>query len=233
MRQSSVFVASLFSVAATASAQSTGTVEARFLGDGIGRLVTVTSPVVGGSVTFQLGQYRHEFRNGTGEGAFLTGEQLTFCINFGQDSAVGWQTWDIRTLAASPLPGPEMGNFRAQAIADVWNAATGQQFTSADWAAAMQMILWDIIADYDGVSPASVDIATGSIRYNSAAPYFPTVAAHFATLRNAIGTNAPIGGLRGMVRPDFQDQLVLVPAPGPTVLALLGTGTLLGRRRRR
>ncbi|MBX3359253.1 MAG: hypothetical protein KF745_12600 [Phycisphaeraceae bacterium] len=214
-------------VAVAAGAAVGDTVEMVRVGEGLGRTLKLYGSQVGSSYTFLVGQLTHDFRNGTGEGAGLNGILPVFCTDLEQESSYNWETYEIVPLMAAPLPGPAMGPLKAQAIADIWYGAAGQQFTSNEYAAAVQMLIWDIVYDYNG-SAASVDVNTGTVLF--AAP--ADVVLVFDTLRGFIGTNTPIGNLRGLTHPDFQDQVIIVPAPAAG--AMLAGGMLLaGARRRR
>jgi hypothetical protein len=226
-------LAAAAAVACTASAQPTNTVEMRFVDDGLGRIITLLGPQAGGVFTFPIGQYLYEFRNGVGDGAFLEGTLTTFCIDLTAANPPGWATFDVLPVADSPKPGPAMGSAKAQAIVDVFVGADGRQYTDADWAAAFQMALWEIVYDFDGSNASSLDVTAGNVQFISPAPYFPTVLSNFNTLRSFIGTNSTLDILRGVTHNDFQDQLVIIPAPGAVALATLGFGLALVRRRRR
>lgn len=208
------------------------TVEARYVSEGLGRYLTLRGSQVGGAFSFTIGQQVIECQNGLGEGAFLNGILATFCTDLEQGDWGGFVPFKVVPLASAPLPGPAMGPAKAQAIADIWAAAAGQQFTSNDHAAALQMLIWDIVYDFDGTQ-ASLDAASGTVWFSDpGSGFLPGVTAIFNSLRSSVGTNAPIGGLRGLTHPDFQDQVVLVPAPGLAGLAV-GSVVLAARRRRR
>lgn len=230
MRGGLAFIAAVAVSAGAAWADDT--VEVRYIGEGIGRLITLSGSQVGGqSFQFQIGQQVIECRNGVGEGTFLNGTFPSFCTDLGQGDWGGFQTFKVAPLADAPLPGPSMGGAKAQAIADAWFAAAGQQFTNADYAAGLQMLIWDIIYDFDGTQ-ASVSPTTGSVRFSSVAAYFATDVSIFNALRAHIGDNVPIDGIRALTHPDFQDQIAVIPAPGAAGLAAVGLIVLAGRRRR-
>lgn len=231
MRAGLAFIAA---VAASASvAWADDTVEVRYIGEGIGRVITLFGSQVGGqSFSFQIGQQVIEARNGIGEGAFLNGVFPTFCTDLGQGDWGGFQVFKVAPLADAPLPGPSMGPIKAQAIADAWFAAGGQQFTSQDYAAGLQMLIWDIIYDYNG-SLASLSPTTGTVRFSSAGSYFATDIGIFNALRAHIGDNHPLDGLRALTHPDFQDQIAIIPSPGGAAgLAIAGLLLAVTRRRR-
>lgn len=228
------FVVSTIALSALSQAAfAVNTVEATRVGYGLTQNICVTGTQVGGTFTFPVGQFVYNFRNGVGEGALLSGDTISFCTDLAQDVFPGYALYNVMPLAAAPDPGPVMGAAKAQAIADVWAAAAGQQFTSAAYAAAMQMLVWDIAYDFTG-SASSVDVAAGNVQYqvtSSTVGHFASTVAIFDSLKAAIGSNAPLGVLRAVTNGQNQDQLVFIPAPG--AIALFGAAALMVARRRR
>jgi hypothetical protein len=126
-----------------------------------------------------------------------------------------------------------MGPAKAQAIADVWAAAGGQQFASAPFAAAMQMMIWEIVYDFDGGS-SSINSAAGNVQYQSTQTtqaYFTSTLATFDSFKSAIGSGGSLSNMRAVTNGQNQDQIVIVPAPG--AIALLGAAAILLTRRQR
>ncbi|MBX3358639.1 MAG: hypothetical protein KF745_09445 [Phycisphaeraceae bacterium] len=224
-------VAGVALTVAASGAAFADTVEMVRIGEGKGRVLTLSGSAVGGNFyTFSIGELTYEFRNGTGEASVLNGVIQTFCADLAQDSSFEWEQYNIVPLEDAPDPGPAMGASRAQAIANIFAGANGQQHATPDYAAAFQMMVWKIIYDYDGTE-ASVDVNTGTVNFSSSANYFAGVMDKYNELRGFLGTAAPIGGLRGASNPNFQDQLVVVPSPGS--LALVGAALGLAAVRRR
>jgi len=227
-------IASVVAISAVApAALAVNTVEATRVGYGLTQNIAVTGAQIGGTFTFPIGQFVYNFRNGVGEGALLSGDTITFCADLAQDVFPGYALYQVEPLAAAPQPGTPMGPVKAQAIADVWAAAAGQQFTSAPHAAAMQMMIWEIVYDFNG-SVASLDAGSGNVQYiitQTSQAYFNNTLSIFNSFKAAIGSGGDLSTLRAVTNADNQDQLVFIPAPG--ALALLGAAALIVGRRRR
>jgi hypothetical protein len=232
MRCSLVFSAVAL-VASSSAAFAVNTVEASRVGYGLTQNICVTGSQIGGTFTFPVGQFVYNFRNGVGEGAFLNGDTLTFCTDLAQDVFPGYSLYNVVPLQNAPDPGPVMGAAKAQAIADVWAAFAGQQFTSTPHAAAMQMLVWEIVYDFAGTA-ASLDASNGNVRYQSTAStagHFNGTLAIFNSFKTAVGTGGSLSTLRAVTNGDNQDQIVIVPAPG--ALALIGAAAFIAVRRNR
>jgi hypothetical protein len=207
------------------------TIEMLRIGNGLGRQITrhgVAMPP--GGLDIFIGEFINDFRNGNGVAAGYSGVHRNFCIDLVQEHSPNWEVFDVVPLPLAPVPPPAMGGVRAQAIADAYLGAGAGAHSSADNAAAMQMLIWEIIGDFDGTL-ASIDINAGNVRYSSGEAYFASVVAAFNAFKSMVGSGAPLGDLYGVVHPDFQDHMILIPGPGAGALA--GAAMLLAARRRR
>ena len=232
MRCSFVFSAVVLS-AMSQAAFAVDTVEASRVGYGLTQNINVTGSQIGGSFTFPVGQFVYNFRNGVGEGALLNGDTLTFCTDLAQDVFPGYALYNVVPVANTPDPGPVMGGAKAQAIADVWAAIAGQQFTSAPHAAAFQMLVWEIVYDFTG-SVGSLDASSGNVQYQSSAStagHFSSTLAIFNSFKSAVGGGGSLSDLRAVTNGDNQDQIVIIPAPG--AIALVGAAAFMAVRRNR
>lgn len=232
-RALAAFVVAAGSLSAAVSAD---VVDMRYLGKGAGHNVRVTN----GSDSFNVfaGQLRHSFSNGTGLGEMLTGEMITYCIDLSQHVSSTTRNYSVLPVASAPVGGA-MGMDKARAVAALYDYALGVQLeTSAsnDIAASFQLALWEVIIDYNpSIGAASLDITSGQFsatRTNGTAlwsgvqnildGFFSwTDNLSFDTTRYAAITNN-----------SYQDQIVVVPAPGCAALAGMGLGLVATRRRR-
>ena len=168
----------------------------------------------------------------------LTGEMITYCIDLSQHVSSTTRHYSVLPVASAPVGGA-MGMDKARAVAALYDYALGVQLeTSAsnDIAASFQLALWEVITDYNpSIGAASLDITSGQFsatRTNGNAlwsgvqnilnGFFSwTDNLSFDTTRYAAITNN-----------SYQDQIVVVPAPGCAALAGVGLGLVATRRRR-
>jgi len=148
-------------------------------------------------------------------------EEYEYVSVFDQQQLIGQ---DAATAAA-----------REQALADVSAAAAGMQLMpSENFAIAFQLMVWEIVLDYDaGVGASSLDLTGGTMRSFEAdmSALDSEVAMIFDSLRAGIGSSGNTNAIAAFHHDSFQDQLVFVPTPAAG--ALLGMAGLVGTRRRR
>ena len=181
--------------------------------------------------------------------------QMTFCTELTQYVNGNWQTYELVSVADAPKPGPPlgMGADKAQAIYHLYDFAAGQQFgTDNFFAAAFQMMIWEIVYDAsfdaNGIVAGSLDVASGNLQmqrrgnttsdnWNDVLTVFNSMKNHFAALTSGgldfgwgdVGAN----GLRGMSSDGYQDQLVMIPLPAPVFIGLAGLALIPVLRRRK
>jgi len=198
-------------------------------GVGVGRNVTVTQ----GSTNYNVfaGQIRLVLSNSTGQPFFP--DWISFCTELAQNIHINGpiRTYEVTPVSDLPTPGAGMGTARAEALARMYFAANGAQFgTNADYAAAFQIAVWEIVNDFDGTL-ASLDLASGNFRGTINA----AISANFASLFAAASGGGNMSALLGLGNASFQDQIIDVTSgiPTPGAMALLALAGLTGLRRRR
>lgn len=194
--------------------------------------ITGKTMVVGGHGTVRAGQADMLVLPGGTSTEFTPGERLrTFCIDV-TARVVDPDFYELRDFDAY------VGDAtKSDAIKRLYTYAlnTGLDFSQHETAATFQVVIWDVLYDYDGTA-GSLDTLSGSFRVTSnysGEPLLTTqlaAAAHSGALnRNLVFT--ALDSLNG-----GQDQLyyTVIPLPGAAGLAaagLLGVG-LVSRRRR-
>jgi hypothetical protein len=182
----------------------------------------------------------HEFAATTDDGGALQGVVATFCTELNAPNSTSWNMFQLGTPSVPASPAPytgdtSLGALRVAALESLYAGAAGQQHTSADWAAAFQAAVWEIVYDYDG-TPESINTATGSVRFSSTEGWFDTVASLVNDhLRSMASARQSYRALQMLYNGDLQDQLVVVaiPLPGPAAMGAAGLLCLFGWRYRR
>ncbi len=231
---------------ACAGIAAADTIDLTFVDNGQGRNVRVN--VNGNSSLTFAGQIIQDADNGTGLGAQYNGRRVvTYCADLEQQVNPGTSTFDIVDLSTIPSPSAihpaGMGAIRAAAIESLYDYARfGLGFDIAsstlnnDFAAAFQLVIWEIVYDYDGTA-GSVDITSGifSATTPGGAPLTAGVN-NFVNdlLANGLTFNPAATNLYGLYNANKQDQIIVVIIPTPTAagLGLLGLAGLAARRRR-
>jgi hypothetical protein len=235
MMRSVIATAAVLALAGAAAADS---VDLNYTGPAEGRSFNVVAN--GNATSVFAGQLTFTVANGSGStGVRLNGPLTTFCIDVLEAIGPGQQTYDLAALQDAPVTAggiaPAMGADKASAIARMYTFAAGQQFgTDRNKAAAFQLAVWEVIADFGDNDPMSV--ASGDFRVTSS---INSGTQNFLNALLAAAVDSSITefqGLGALTNEGFQDQLysVVVPLPGAAGLAAVGlAGVGLVARRRR
>lgn len=223
---------------ALTGAASADTVDMRFVGVNSGLNARITT--ISGTRTVFAGQIRHEFSNGTGLLAALNGEHLTYCVDLEQTVSSSPAPFTLTDLSLMPGYSP-MGAERSQALNDIFAAEPfwpSQSFVSNEFAAGLQLAIWDIVTDYSGSAGlSSLGLDTGTFRAakQDGSAFGLSVMAHYQTFLSYIGGGQNRGGagLIGLAHPSLQDQMIPMNVPVPGVAAASVLGVLAAIRRRR
>jgi len=189
------------------------------------------------------GELNHEISNASAGYEHLNGMQRTFCPDRTQNvSASAAREFCLADIEDIPLANDAspMGALKADALRALYASEASTLLAgslSNAYAAAFQLVMWEIVDDFDG-SAASIDVDAGNIivtaQDDSAldAAILADISALTANMMNSLASGgADFEGALGFTHASFQDQILLVPAPG--ALALLTTGGLMISRRRR
>lgn len=231
-------VIAMTALLATAGVTAADSVDLQYLGSGNGRSVSIVAN--GTSKSVFAGQLKFSVVNGSGStGIRLNGPLMTYCIDVLEQVSGGLNTYDLAALEDAPVTAgsisPAMGPEKAAAIARLYTAAGGNQFTTDnDFAAAFQLAVWEVISDF-GTTGATLGIYDGNFEITSglnSGTESVLTALLAAAADDSVGLFAGLGAL---TNEGFQDQLysVAVPLPGAAGLAAVGlAGVVVARRRR-
>jgi hypothetical protein len=229
-------LAALAAVAGGTAAHA-DTVKLTYQDNGAGRNVRVTL----NSDTFNCfsGQLIHQFSNGTGVAAGLTGNKVTFCTDLNQSVTSSGATYNVVPISTMPEPGSGMGNTRAQAVYNLYAGAAGSQSdggASNTLASAFQIALWEIVYDYNGTA-GSLNLTSGNVKFKETdgSALLASTVTQVNALLSAISTNVPQTGLLGLANDFKQDQILpitVIPIPAALPLGLAGLGLAAAVRRR-
>lgn len=211
-------------------------VDVKFMGTAKGTTVKII--VNGNDTNVFAGQLTHHFTNGTGLGAMLSGDLVTYCADISQYVTSSYKTYDVTSLGVLPNVAP-MGVDKANAIAGMYAWAAGTQLlntTSNDFAAAFQIAIWEIVTDFslaEGAGSLSLTAGNFKAKKSNGDPLSGGILTQYNTLISHIYDPLPEGvTLLGLTHATAQDQIVVVPAPGVASLAGLGLVAVCARRRR-
>jgi hypothetical protein len=229
-------------VLAFAGLAQADTVNLQFVGTGSTRAVKVTI----GASTFNTsaGQLKHAFSLGNGVTTPLNGQtKVTFCTDLTEYVSPGGATYTVAPIASLPqtVGWAAMGATRAQAVYNLFAAAGGAQNAAganADYAAAFQIALWELVYDYNGTA-GSLSLTGGNFNVKQtdgtalSGAILTDVNAFFTAVTT--GPNAAQTGLLGLTNNGAQDQIVqldVVPLPAGAAIGLAGLGMAAMVRRR-
>ena len=202
------------------------------------------------SANVNAGALKHKAQN---DSELFAGQMLrTFCIDIAQNVVGQIRTYNVVSVASAPepeAPTGAIGTIRAGYLQSLYanamqaglidhrgsatDAMTNQQ------AAAFQLVVWELAFEDAGVLSAAVGL--GNYKDLLKVDAFKVTNSINATVFNLTEgffewafSGDKLGGLRAMVSPTAQDQLVIIPDPLPTGagLALAGLAGVAIRRRR-
>lgn len=231
-------VAAVMGFTAFASAD---TVDMKFTGTGKGSNVKVT--LTNNTFNVFAGQLKHTMQNGTGTGANLSGNYITFCSDLYETVTSSYKTYTLTDLNNLPDSSP-MGFARAGAIWNIYQAFGSSALnTNAnnDLAAAFQIAIWEIATDFNpNTGLSSLNVNSGSFKavQTNGNALTGAIATNLNNIFNAAVANVsadPSLFLTGLMHSTAQDQIVAttttIPTPATGALAALGL-LCMGRRRR-
>lgn len=222
-------------VAATAGS-TFADVTMRFVDRGPGRNVEVT--LGGDSRDVFAGQLIHEISLATGCAEGLDGQVVTFCAEIEQTTSGNFAEYTCDILGNTTIPSAD--SFAAARTQAVLDAAVQHFATASDGAAtenqaaAFQILIWEIIYDYNPlVGISSINPTSGNLIVNRANgdPLWNGVSSLISSFATAIGSESGSQQFLLLTNGNKQDQIVPVPAPG--AVALIGLAGLAAIRRRR
>lgn len=194
------------------------------------------------SVNVFAGELVHRISGATGRDAALNGDHITFCPDVLERTTTTPTVYRVVNVEELPIRSSmtlAMGQARADAIKMVYGDAAARMAgdtMSNNFAAAFQLMVWEIVNDYDaGVGVASLDLGAGSLRFSqtNGGGLWAGLLTEFNALKDRIASGADLfQGLTGIAAEGFQDQIVLIPTPATVALAGLGGLLLAGKRRR-
>ncbi|MEQ8318129.1 MAG: hypothetical protein RIE77_05960 [Phycisphaerales bacterium] len=231
--RSAIAITAMLALSGVAVADS---VDLAYTGPGNGKSFDVLAN--GTATSVFAGQLTFNVANGSGAGAQLNGPLLTYCIDVLEGVGPGLNTYDLDDLADAPVTAggdPAMGVEKAKAIGRLYTAAGGDQFGSDnDFAAAFQLAVWEVIADFGGDN--DLDISDGDFRVTSSINAGTQSVLNGLLAAAADDSVFSFSGLGALTNEGFQDQLysVAIPLPGAMGLAaagLAGVGFVTRRRR--
>ena len=154
----------------------------------------------------------------------LTGNFSGFCIDIAQDIYAGQQaTWNVAALANAPTPGTQMGQVKANEIAELWYNNYASIGNSAQAAAAFQIAIWEIINE----TSTKLDVTSGSFTATGDS-VTTTLANQWLGAIDTSGNGLKATGLIALTSMGTQDYVVqAVPVPPGLVLGGVGIFCLL------
>ncbi|MFZ4575492.1 MAG: hypothetical protein ACOYN0_13935 [Phycisphaerales bacterium] len=225
-------------VAALAPSALAQTVDVPVPLQGPGKTVRITTPA--GTSTLFAGQLRHTMSNASGNDAWLNGPQVTYSLSPLAPLGSGTLSYTVSTVASASFADP-FGAAKADAIEQYFNNAQNLMVdpaSSPDFAACVQLLIWETMYDYDPFAgPSSVSLTSGSFTAakSNGTPLSSSFMGIFNSFVGALDALPDAGFRVSALRHEDAAEYVAVhqvPAPGAAVVAGLAGASLIRRRRR-
>ena len=165
----------------------------------------------------------------------------TYCIELTDTISGGSMNWDV----VDPVnnSGGEVSAVESDALKVLWQDQNAGEITDTTTAAAVQLLIWEIVYDGAAVSgggylnSSALSLTGGDFQVSTHTDYASIVSKANTILSGLDFENDPLADLYGMIN-DSQDQLFegeLVPLPSSALagMAFLGMLALVRIRRKR
>ncbi|HZW11211.1 MAG TPA: hypothetical protein VFF69_15015 [Phycisphaerales bacterium] len=150
----------------------------------------------------------------------------TYCTELTQWAGSG--EFDVVSLDQAPNPGPGIGQLKAEAVYQLFNATNrGSDIDTSAEAAAFQATLWEIVYEYEGQAS---DLALGAGRVRMSGVNSALFDLYKGLAADSDGDKSAV--VTALVNQSRQDQMRIVPLPGAAAMAGLALAGLAGARRR-
>ncbi len=188
------------------------------------------------------GQLLHTITSATGNAQSLVGQHRSFCADYQQGVATSSSLFDVVATQDLDVRGTPMGLSTAAALENVFaahGAAASASNANNNFAAAFQMVIWDVLYDYNVSLPGNgIGLDSGNIRFaaTNGNALSNGILSAYNQIVASIGASASSGFMYAFENSSRQDQLLYspspIPTPGAAALGLLGAAVMTRRRRR-
>jgi len=213
------------------------TVDVAAPAQGPGKVMRITTPA--GTTNLFAGQLTHTLSNAGGGDAWLNGPRVSYTLMPALTPSSGTIAYGVSSISALSLADP-FAAAKADVIQQYFNNAqhlATDPASSPDFAACIQLLIWETMYDYDpGVGASSLNLTSGA--FTAAKSTGLPLSSAFLGIFNSF-----VGGLNSLPDAGFRvtaldhsvaaDYVAVrqVPAPG-LAGAMVLAGLAAGRRRR-